>query len=766
MPRLLSRCRIGCQIAVLAAIGIVGIIAVFGIYRWTDTRLAAAAAIRAEAGVLRQRNTDAQRMVTDAMRHEKDFLLHRQESNASAQAAATASAIRLLTDLHLRLADRPDLSAATATARDGVKTIAAAFADLAANARTMGLTPADGLQGALRNDVNAAEASLADIADPRPLVALLRMRRAEKNFIERLDPAYAAEVRRLLPEFARTLRAAGLSEEREAATMARMQAYQDTFARWVEARTARSRIEQVLAATRADIETKLAEADHAFDTLHEQAEQQERQAQQDARRASVIALAIVLLLVATLSWTTHRNIARPIATVTRAMESLVNGNHDTEVPAEDRRDEIGTMIRVVGILKHSLIAAEQGRVSEIGLRQSSEAGKRQALREMADQIERDAGSGLGRIGERTALVARIAGEMRELAEGTGTTAANAVAAAGLALGNAQAVAGAAEELAASIQQINAQMELSTVRVGNAVTAGSDARETIEALNGRVVQIGDVAEIIAEIAAKTNMLAMNATIEAARAGEAGKGFAVVASEVKALANRTARSTEEITRHVDGVRSATDAAVEAVRRIETSINEVSDIAGLIAEAVGHQGAATAEIARNVAKTASAVNEMNERNSEVSVAAREAKARAADVMDHTMVLFTAVQEVQESMVRNVRTSSDHANRRVFARYPTDLGCEVVTKEGGTVTGRITDISEGGARLSGVGQIPLDATGTVRIESVPVPLSFVVRGHAKEDVRIMFVAEAAGRSAIRALVKELGQHTAPSDRRARPRL
>ena len=111
-----------------------------------------------------------------------------------------------------------------------------------------------------------------------------------------------------------------------------------------------------------------------------------------------------------------------------------------------------------------------------------------------------------------------------------------------------------------------------------MSAGSETRTTIAALNQEVERIGAVADMIGEIAAKTNLLALNATIEAARAGEAGKGFAVVASEVKQLAMQTARSTEDIARHIDQVRAATGASVAAVARIDQTIAEISAIAGL--------------------------------------------------------------------------------------------------------------------------------------------------------------------------------------------
>ncbi len=186
-------------------------------------------------------------------------------------------------------------------------------------------------------------------------------------------------------------------------------------------------------------------------------------------------------------------------------------------------------------------------------------------------------------------------------------------------------------------------------VARAVAAAAETRKTIEALNARVEQIGAVADIIGEIATRTNLLALNATIEAARAGDAGKGFAVVASEVKALATQTASSTQEISRHIGDMRAAALASVNAVTLIEQTIDEVNAIAGSIAAAVEQQGAATAEIARNVAGTAAAANEMTSRVTEVSAeAGQNIGRRAAEVRDSTTEMKQAVEQLKHQVVR----------------------------------------------------------------------------------------------------------------------
>jgi hypothetical protein len=131
----------------------------------------------------------------------------------------------------------------------------------------------------------------------------------------------------------------------------------------------------------------------------------------------------------------------------------------------------------------------------------------------------------------------------------------------------------------------------------AVDQASRTAEIVSSMASDAQRIGDVVQLINDIATQTNLLALNATIEAARAGEAGRGFAVVAAEVKSLAIRTAKATEDVTKQVASVRTSTSEVTTAINGIGSTIATISGITSSIAGAVQAQSDVTRDMSENM-------------------------------------------------------------------------------------------------------------------------------------------------------------------------
>ncbi|MFC6199042.1 methyl-accepting chemotaxis protein [Ponticaulis profundi] len=174
--------------------------------------------------------------------------------------------------------------------------------------------------------------------------------------------------------------------------------------------------------------------------------------------------------------------------------------------------------------------------------------------------------------------------------------------------NVENVAAGSTQLANSVHEISEQVTIASRVSQDAVEKVQSANSSISSLAESANQIGAIISLISDIAAQTNLLALNATIEAARAGEAGKGFAVVAGEVKALANQSAKATDDISKQINAVQFATDQAVNAIAEIANVISQVSDISMSISGAVEEQASVTQDISRNMSGATSAISNIS--------------------------------------------------------------------------------------------------------------------------------------------------------------
>jgi methyl-accepting chemotaxis protein len=363
-----------------------------------------------------------------------------------------------------------------------------------------------------------------------------------------------------------------------------------------------------------------------------------------ATAAGILGILAAFLLV--------KSVSLGIAAIVSPMRALSAGNLSADVEHQGERTEIGQMADALQVFKEALIAKKAAEEAQAEQKRQQADLQRSEMHRLADAFEGAVGEIVQTVSSASAELEASASTLRATAERTQSVAAGVATASEEATTNVQSVASASEELAASVGDVGRRVQESSRIAEEAVRQAQITNEQISRLAQAASRIGDVVDLINSIAGQTNLLALNATIEAARAGEAGRGFAVVASEVKALAEQTARATEEISQQVSGMQGATEKSVAAIADISGTISRMSEIASAISAAVEQQGSATGEIARNIQRAAQGTGNVGAGVTDVQRGAAETGSASVQLLSSAKELSRDSTRLKDEVAHFLRT------------------------------------------------------------------------------------------------------------------
>lgn len=366
----------------------------------------------------------------------------------------------------------------------------------------------------------------------------------------------------------------------------------------------------------------------------------------NARNYMLVVVLAVLSIIGFIGFLVSRSITKPISNLTNVMTLIADGKLTTEVNGTARPDEIGNMANAVLVFKDNAlhkITLEKQQVTE---REDMLQNTKSEQQEFASNFKQNIVGMIENVSTSCATMSISSKELMVDSEQSIEQSNNAKTASERASMNVQNVAAAAEQLSSSIEEIGRQVNQSRSIVSDAMTGAAATNDKVSELSTAAHGIGEVISLIQSIAEQTNLLALNATIEAARAGDAGKGFAVVATEVKALANQTAKATDEISSHINSIQESTEHTVASIAEITDTMTQVNDITAVIAAAVEEQGSATILISENIQEASAETTLVSNNMGVVTDRADKANQSANDMNNATDMMNVQTQDLQHQV------------------------------------------------------------------------------------------------------------------------
>ena len=340
----------------------------------------------------------------------------------------------------------------------------------------------------------------------------------------------------------------------------------------------------------------------------------------------------------------RRMLGRPLSIVVEEIGRVARGDLDRPIELIDRQDDIGDMARAVERFRadaQEKLRLEEARKQEQE-RERLARERASAVNALSDMFEQTVSAKVEAVEQAARGIDATAQAMAARAQQSGSKSLQVGEAVTITTERAGVAAASTRELSQAINEIARQVASSTEISRQAVNEVAAMSEQMDGLSATVKAIGDVVQLINDIASQTNLLALNATIEAARAGDAGKGFAVVAGEVKTLASQTARATDDIARNISAVQESTRAMSGKIEMVVATIRSLDESSSAIAGAVQEQEAATRLIASNIDEVAAQAEAVSKSVTALAKSSTLSSAGTVRVIWSSTTLRQVVQEL----------------------------------------------------------------------------------------------------------------------------